>query len=51
MEHGIEKGIEQGIQQGIIKTAINLLDNGMDIEFISKVTGLSVQKIKELTKK
>ena len=56
IEQGIEKGIEKGIEQGIekgqyaekLKIAANSLTLGMDVEFIAKLTGLSVDEIKKL---
>ena len=48
MKEGVEKGIKQGFKEGILTTAINLLANGIDIDFISKITGLSADEIQEL---
>ncbi len=56
MKKGIEKGIEQGIEQGIEKgieqeklnTASNMKKENMDINLISKITGLSMEQIKSL---
>ena len=48
LEQGIEQGIQQGIEQGILNTAKNMKIEGADIDFISKVTGLSKEKIREL---
>ena len=49
---GIKIGIEQGIEQGSLsekhKIAKSLLENGADIELISKCTGLSLEEIKKL---
>ena len=41
LEEGKQQGIEQGIEQGILNTAKNMKIEGADIDFISKVTGLS----------
>ena len=53
-ERGLEKGIEQGIEQGIEKTnlavALKMIKENAQLEFISKVTGLSLKKLKELKK-
>ena len=51
IEQGIEKGIEKGIAEGIEKTAINMLKENMDIHVISRLTGLSEEKIDELKSK
>ncbi len=50
IEKGIEKGIEQGIEQGKIEIALELIKMSMSVQDISKVTGLSIEKIKELEK-
>jgi len=44
---GIEKGKKEGEKKKAIEIAKNLLDV-LDIETISKKTGLSVEEIKEL---
>lgn len=40
---------KKGHEQGIKATAKNLLNEGMDIKFISKVTGLSIEEIEKLS--
>jgi predicted transposase YdaD len=49
VEQGIEKGIEQGIERGIrqrnIEVAKDLLSANMELELISKTTGLSIEEI------
>jgi flagellar biosynthesis/type III secretory pathway protein FliH len=55
-KQGLQKGIRQGIQQGIdqgaqdkaMEVAKNLFEMGLSLEQISKGTGLSIDKIKEL---
>jgi predicted transposase/invertase (TIGR01784 family) len=47
-EEGMEKGREEGMEKGIKKVAKNLLTQKMDINLISKSTGLSVEEIKKL---
>ncbi len=48
-EEGMEKGIEQGIEQGertkALEVAKNLLEIGMEVEQIVKVTQLSKEEI------
>jgi hypothetical protein len=44
-------GREQGIELGKEQTAISLLKEGMDIPFISKVTGLSPEALQKLASK
>ena len=43
-----EKGIKKGKIEGLLQTAKNMLDANMSIETISKLTGLSVKKIKDM---
>ena len=46
-----ETGIKQGIEQGLRLTAKNLLKDNKDVYYISKITGLSTEKIKEISSK
>ena len=52
MEEGIKKGKEEGIKEGIkenqILTAKNMKKENIDINIISKITGLSIEEIKNL---
>lgn len=48
IEQGIEKGLEKGIKQGKIEIAKNMLNDGINIEMISKYTKIPIEKIKEL---
>ena len=48
LEEGIEKGIEQGTRLAKLEAAKNLKQNGVDIEIISKSTGLTIEEINEL---
>ena len=49
---GIEQGIEQGFKKGVKKTNINnarkMLELNMDLDMISKITGLTKEEIKGL---
>lgn len=49
---GIEQGREEGIEQGALTTkrenATNMLKLGSEVEFVSKVTGLSEEDVKQL---
>ena len=47
---GKEEGMEKGIEQGILTTINNMIKNSASYEFISKVTGKSINEIKELAK-
>ncbi len=52
IEEGIKKGKEEGIKEGIkenqILTAKNMKKENIDINIISKITGLSIQEIENL---
>ncbi|MBG1271948.1 Rpn family recombination-promoting nuclease/putative transposase [Nostoc sp. WHI] len=45
---GRAEGIEEGIEEGIRRVAINLLREGMSIEVVVRVTGLSVEQINQI---
>jgi predicted transposase/invertase (TIGR01784 family) len=47
---GIEQGKIEGFDKGIRTTAINMLKAKSELEFISKITGLSIEEIKEIQK-
>ena len=49
MEKGIEKGRAEGKAEGILETARNLLALGVDIETVSKATGLDIGEIETLS--
>ena len=48
MKKGIVEGKKAGILEGLLQTAKNMLEADMNIETISKLTGLSVKKIKDM---
>lgn len=45
---GYDKGLKAGIQQEKISIAKNMKNQNIDIKIISKVTGLSIEEIKDL---
>lgn len=45
MAKGIEQGIEQGIAKGEQKIVQAMIQQGCDVDFISKVTGISTDTI------
>jgi len=49
IETGIEKGIETGIEKGIRNTALKMRDNGIEINLISNITGISIEEIEKLS--
>ena len=48
IQQGIQQGIQSGMQQEKIAIAKNMKIQNIDIETISKVTGLSIDEIKNL---
>ena len=52
MEQGMEQGIQRGRAEGMSKRerelTVNMLKNGLDTALISRITGLSKDKIKKL---
>ena len=48
LEQGLQQGLQQGINQEKTNTAKNMKKENLDLEIISKVTGLSKEQIKEL---
>ena len=49
-EAGLKEGKEEGLKEGKRETARELLKAQQDIDFISKITGLSQQEIRDLIK-
>ena len=47
-EDALERGITQGIEQNTIDIIKEMLKNNATLEFISTVTGKSIQEIKEI---
>ncbi len=45
---GIKEGMQKGLQEGIQNTAKNLKKMGLDIQIISKSTGLPLEEVKKL---
>lgn len=45
---GMEKGIAQGITQGIEQVALNMIRQGMSVDLIVSVTGLTAEKVQQL---
>ncbi len=50
-EEGIEKGIEKGMYKEKILIAKNLLNQGLEVNIITKTTGLSVEEVEKLRSK
>ena len=45
---GFQEGIEQGIEQGIYQTARNMLKEGLETTFISRITGLDAAQLERV---
>lgn len=41
MQKGVEKGMQKGVEKGKLEIAKNALEEGLDMELIEKLTGLS----------
>ena len=50
IEKAAEESKQKGIEQGIEQTALNMLKEKLDINIISKVTGLNIDQIEKLKK-
>lgn len=48
---GRKEGIAQGRQEGILMTARGLIEIGLSLEQITKVTGLSLEQVTALKEK
>ena len=53
LERGLQKGIKQGKQEGkekgLIQTAIRMLEKDMELAVIVDITGLPLEKIKDIS--
>ncbi len=49
MKEGLEKGREEGIEKGRTELLKNLLESGLPIEEISRLTKIDIQEIARLT--
>ena len=47
-QQGIEKGIQQGVQKKTIETATILLQEGTDLQFVERITGLPKSQLEKL---
>ena len=54
LEKGVKKGRLEGIKEGIEKEkfniALNMLENGMSVDVVEKITGLSRTRVNEILK-
>jgi predicted transposase/invertase (TIGR01784 family) len=49
-EEGLQQGLHQGTIQGKLEIILNMAKNQLDEETISKLTGISLEEIKEMKK-
>lgn len=49
-EEGLKQGIQQGTIQGKLEIILNMIKNQLDDETISRLTGISLEEIKEMKK-
>ena len=47
-QQGIAEGMEKGVKSKSIEIAKNLLESGLDINFVSKHTNLSIEELEDL---
>jgi len=47
-EDGLERGREEGIFEGKRMSARNLLEKGSEFDYVSEITGLSLEEIEKL---
>ena len=51
LEEGIVKGRQEGRQEGIVEIARRMLADGMDVDAICRITGLTRREVSKLAKK
>ena len=50
LQQGLQQGLYQGSIQGKLEIILNMAKNQLDEETISKLTGISLEEIKEMKK-
>ena len=48
MRYAEKQGREKGLKEGQLKIAKTMKEKGQSLEFIQEMTGLSIEKIKQL---
>lgn len=48
LQQGRQEGLQEGLQEAVRETALKMLSEGADLEFISRVTGLSLEELANL---
>ena len=51
LQEGLEQGLEQGIEQKAQDIARNMLNEGIAIALIVRVTGLTIEQVQQLQAK
>ncbi len=51
MQKGVQQGMIKGVQQGKTELILNMLNQGIKVEDVSKFTGLPIEEIKLITDK
>ena len=50
VKEGIEKSIKKGMEEGIKEIALRMLQQDMELQLISQLTGLSIKQLQKLKK-
>jgi len=51
LKKGLEKGLKKGLEKGKKDIVLNMLKNNISLDNVAKFTGLSLEEIKQLTRK
>ncbi|EFC91012.1 hypothetical protein Dpep_0986 [Dethiosulfovibrio peptidovorans DSM 11002] len=46
---GMEKGRQEGLRKALARTAMRMIEKGMDLETISELTGLDIDKVRDMS--
>ena len=49
IEQGIKQGVEQGIEQNKKEMIMSMINEGLELDIISKITKLSIEEIKKIS--
>ena len=48
IEKGMREGMKKGIKRGVLKTAKNGLKEGLSLDILSRITGLTPEQITQI---
>ena len=51
IKEGIKEGRKEGIEEGVLKTAIELIKRGINLDIIAEATGFPKERIEQLAAK